>query len=64
MWIEKSPMRDGSGIFRVNGVDYKIVVQDMISTKHRVAFLNGKEVARAGRFTLLVRRLEALEPTP
>ncbi len=59
-WVEKSPMLDGSGVYRANGIDYKIIVQDLISTKHRAAFLNGKEVARAGKFAALVRKIEAL----
>lgn len=63
-WIEKSPMRDGSGIYRCNGVDYKIVLFDFVTTKQRVAFKDRKEVARASRFTTLIKRLKALSPTP
>lgn len=58
-WVAKSPMQDGSGIIELNGERYKIVVQDLISTKHRVAFQNGREIARAIKFTTLVRRLKA-----
>lgn len=58
-WIEKSPMRDGSGVIEVNSERYKIVVQDLISTKQRVAFQDGIEIARASKFTTLIKRLKA-----
>lgn len=56
-WIEYGPLRDGSGVYELNGIKYKIVVQDLVTVKHRIAFIDGKEIARASKFTVLVRKL-------
>lgn len=63
MWIEKSPVQDGSGTYSHRGEEFKIVVQDLVSTKHRVAFRGGKEIARASSFARLLRKLDQLSPS-
>ena len=61
-WISKSPMLDGSGVIQFGNRTFKIVVQDLVTTKHRVAFLpGGKEVARASTFLALLRKLAQLK---
>lgn len=62
MWLQKSPMQDGSGTYLYHGVEVKIIVDDLVSVKHRVAFLNGKEVARASTFPRLLRKLDNIFP--
>ena len=62
MWLNKSLMQDGSGTYLHHGVEFKIAVQDLVSTKHRVAFRDGKEVARANSFSRLLRKLDRLFP--
>ena len=59
-WIEKSPMQDGSGIIISNGVECKVVIQYLISTKHRVALIDGVEVARASKFTSMMKSLDKI----
>jgi hypothetical protein len=59
-WVTISPMRDGSGVYRLNGKDYRIVIQHQVTVKHRVAFLGKKEVARATTFHTLIKRLKKL----
>lgn len=59
-WVEVSPLRNGSGTYRLNGKDYRIVIQDLVTTKHRVAFLGKKEVARATTFHTLIKRMKKL----
>lgn len=59
-WLKKSGLQDGSGTIDVNGHTVRIVVQDLVTTKHRVAIVNGSEIARAGKFTVLIRKLEGI----
>ena len=61
-WKKKSPMSDGSGVIEVNGQEVKVVVQDLVSVKHRVAFVDGVEVTRSGTFPGLLRKLEKQFP--
>jgi hypothetical protein len=56
-WVYNSPMRDGSGTVDVNGKTFSIFVENLISTKHRVAVHDGVEVARASSFPRLMRKL-------
>ncbi len=60
-WVEYNVLRDGSGIYDLNGTKYKIVVQDLVTVKHRVAFLDDKEIARAGNFAVLLRKLQKIQ---
>ena len=59
-WIKSSPMMDGSGVVEVNGQPFNVAVHDLVTTKHRVAFQDGAEKARASTFVRLIRKLEAL----
>ena len=63
-WIKQSPMRDGSGVIRhaETGRTVKVIVHDLVTTTHRVALEDGREVARASKFTTLLKRLDAQKP--
>lgn len=57
-WLEKDFRMDGSGVILSNGVICKITVQDLVSVKHRVAFIDGVEVARGAKFTVMLNKLD------
>lgn len=56
-WLEKSPMKDGSGIVVSNGVKCKVCIHDLVTTKHCVAYIEGIEVARGAKFNTMLKAL-------
>lgn len=58
-WLEVHWTRDGSGTYRYHGRDFKIIRDKGVGYDKRVAKLNGVEIARAGKFPVLLRKLDA-----
>lgn len=60
-WVTKDPRLNGSGTYRLNGEDYRIVCD---KSPHgfdvRFAYLNGRVVTRASKFSNLLKKLKAM----